>query len=194
MLYYSMSREMGKLKRKLLGGKGKSSGEAPMKVIDAGNGAARPGAWKTQLLPAPTEDTVNKHRQVPLPIDEAIVQDVSDGAQASELETKYQVTQGYVRRVLIRRYGSVEGMKKALEAQCLENAIALNEYARERIDMIPPGQALMGVKLMVDSAVALSKNRQESPATVDFGMLAVLGASLERVEKVILGTDRTVDT
>jgi hypothetical protein len=84
-------------------------------------------------------------------------------------------------------------MKKALQAQCLENAIALGEYAMERIEQIAPSQALAGSKLMIDSALALGKASSERPTTVDFASLAALGATLERLEKVVTGTDRTID-
>ena len=152
----------------------------------------RPGGWKSFLLPAPNESEVNKQRQVPVLIDEKIVGDVADGKKASEIEDELELPRGYVRRVLIRRFGSVEGMKRALQAQCLENAIALNEYAMERITQIPAGQALVGAKVMIDGALALEKNRAERPTTVDFAALAALGGVLERVEKVVTGTDRTI--
>lgn len=171
----------GKLKKAL----GVDAGVAPMSAIPESE--ARPGAWKTMLLPAPAEDKVNKLRHVPTALDDQIVRDVADGAKASEIEEKYAVREGYVRAVLIRRFGSIEGMKKALRAQCLENAIALNEYAIQNIKQIPPGQALVGAKIMIDGALALEKSSIDRPTTVDFAALAALGQTLERVEKVVIG-------
>lgn len=176
----------GKLKKAL----GVEKGTAPMQSVPESE--ARPGAWKTMLLPAPVEATVNKNRHVPVALDEQIVRDVADGAKASEIEEKYSVREGYVRSVLVRRFGSIEGMKKALRAQCLENAIALNEYAIQRIDQIQPGQALIGAKIMIDGALALEKSSIDRPTTVDFAALAALGQTLERVEKIVIGKDRTI--
>jgi hypothetical protein len=139
------------------------------------------------LLPAPTDQTAHKGRHVPVAIDEQILSDVADGGKSSEIEEKYSVRAGYVRDVLVRRFGSVEGMKKALRAQCFENAIALNEYAMSKIDMIPPGQALVGAKIMIDGGLALEKSTVDRPSTVDFAALSALGGVLERVEKVVTG-------
>lgn len=180
---------MGKLK-KTLGSKEK--GATPMVQVESEVSEARPGAWKTMLLPAPDESTVNKHRQVPIAIDEQVVQDVANGGQASEIEDKYSLQRGYVRRVLIRRFGSIEGMKKALTAQCLENAIILNEYAIERKEQIPPAAALMGAKVMIDGAIAIEKSTVDRPSTVDFASLAALGSTLVRLERWVDGTDKTI--
>jgi hypothetical protein len=182
-----MSRANGKLK-KVTGLK--KSDAPPMQSIP--QAAARPGAWRELLQKAPTEETVNKHRHQPLAVDDAIVDAVANGDKASDIEDKLSVPRGYVRRVLIRRFGSIEGMKKALRAQCLENALALNEYAMENIAQIPPGQAIVGAKIMIDGALALEKSSVDRPSTVDFASLAALGETLARVEKKITGTDRTV--
>jgi hypothetical protein len=177
------TKAMGKLKRTLGGAKGAT----PMVVVESATpkDSARPGAWKTMLLPAPTEAKANKARHVPVAIDEQILKDVADGGQASEIEAKYQVRAGYVRSVLLRRFGSVEGMKKALRAQCLENAILLNEYAIERKEQIHPSQALLGSKVMIDGAVALEKTMTDRPTTVDFAALSALGGVLSKIEKRI---------
>jgi hypothetical protein len=182
-----MSRANGKLK-KVTGLK--KSDAPPMQSIP--QAAARPGAWRAMLQTAPTEENANKHRHQPLVVDDAIVGAVADGDKASDIEDKLGVPRGYVRRVLIRRFGSIEGMKKALQAQCLENAIALNEYAMENIAQIPPGQAIVGAKIMIDGAIALDKNSVDRPSTVDFASLAALGEILQRVEKKITGSDRTI--
>lgn len=149
---------------------------------------ARPGAWKSMLKSPKPEAEMNKHNHVPAVIQDKIVEEVANGSTAKELETKYHLRDGYVRDALIRKYGSIDGMKKALKAQCFENAIALNTYAMERINMIPPGQALMGVKVMIDSGLALEKSSAERPPSIDFGALTALGSVLERVEKQI-GSD-----
>lgn len=154
--------------------------------------SSRAGEWKTMLLPAPTVATANKNRKEPLEIDDEVLQRVANGGKSSEIEDALEVRRGYVRDVLIRRFGSVEGMKRALHAQCLENAIALNEYAMTKIEQIPPGQALVGSKIMIDGALALEKSTVDRPTTVDFAALAALGSVLERVEKIVIGTDRTV--
>jgi len=177
-----------KLKKAL--GIDSADGEAPMKKVVPAD--ARLGAWKTELLPAPRESTVNKHRQVPTAVDDQIVADVADGKYAAEIERAYGLRDGYVRSCLVRRFGSIEGMKRALQAQCLENAIALNDYAISRLEQIAPGQALVGAKIMIDGALALEKSRVDRPSTVDFAGLAALGSTLERIEKVITGSDRTV--
>ena len=163
-----------------------------MDAVDPQIAAARPGAWKSMLLAAPTDLTARKDRHVPVAIDEQILQDVADGGKSSEIEEKYAVREGYVRAVLIRRFGSREGMKKALAAQCLENAISLNEYAIQHIEKIPPGQALVGAKVMIDGALALEKSLVDRPSTVDFAGLSALGGVLERIEKQITGSDRNV--
>jgi len=150
---------------------------------------ARPGAWKSMLKTAKPEAKMNKNHHVPALIQDKIVAEVADGATAKDLETKYGLRDGYVRDALVRKYGSIDGMKKALKAQCFENAIALNTYAMERINLIPPGQALMGVKVMIDSGLALEKSSNERPPSIDFGALTALGSVLERVEKQI-GSDK----
>lgn len=182
-----MSRANGKLKK---AAGLKKSDEPPMKSIP--QAAARPGAWRALLQTAPTEENANKHRHQPVVVDDVIVESVADGEKSSDIEDKLGVPRGYVRRVLIRRFGSIEGMKKALKAQCLENAIALNEYAMENIQQIPPGQAIVGAKIMIDGALALEKSSVDRPSTVDFASLAALGQVLERVEKKITGSDRTI--
>lgn len=181
-----MTRANGKLKKAT----GVKKGQAVMDAIP--QAAARPGAWRSMLTAAPTDDTANKLRHVPIAIDDAIIDDVANGAKSSEIEEKFHVRTGYVRNVLIRRFGSIEGMKKALHAQCLENAIALGEYAMEHIEQIQPGQAIVGAKIMIDGAVALEKSSVDRPTTVDFAALHALGSVLERVEKRIMGTDRTI--
>lgn len=162
-----------KLKRALRGGD----------MTEVPTSEARPGAWKSMLLPAPKDSEVHKSRHVPTAIDDAIVAGVADGRTGRELETQFELREGYVRSVLIRRFGSIEGMKKALQAQCLENAIALNEYAMTKLDQIAPGQALVGAKIMIDGALALERNAVDRPSTVDFQSFAALGSVLERLEK-----------
>lgn len=163
---------------------------APMRKLTESD--VRPGGWKDALRPAESEKTVNKHRHVPILIDDQIVADVADGKYSAEIERTYGLRDGYVRSVLVRKFGSIEGMKKALQAQCLENAIALNDYAVSRIDQIAPGQALVAAKIMIDGALALEKSRVDRPNQVDFVALFALGQSLERIEKVVAGTDHTI--
>lgn len=177
-----------KLKKTL--GLKKGDGQAPMLKLTEAD--ARPGAWKTMLLPAPDEKSVNKNRQVPVLVDDQIVDDVANGKYAADIEKAYGLRDGYVRACLVRKFGSIEGMKRACQAQCLENAIALNDYAISRIEQIAPGQALIGAKIMIDGALALEKSRVDRPSTVDFAALAALGESLGRIEKVVMGTDRTI--
>lgn len=154
-------------------------------ITQTGGGESRPGEWRSMLVPAVVEKKVHKGRHVPVAVDDAIVEAVANGGKASEIESTFDVRSGYVRSVLLRRFGSVEGMKKALQAQCLENAIALSEHAMSHLDAIPPGQALAGVKLMADTAMILEKGGRASAPTVDFFALAALGETLERVEKQI---------
>jgi len=45
---------------------------------------------------------------------------------------------------------------------------------------------------MIDGALALEKSTTERPSTVDFAALSALGEVLHRVEKKIVGTDRTI--
>lgn len=180
----------GKLKKAL--GIKKGSTKAPMVQIKETESDVRPGAWKDHLVAAKPESEVNKHRHVPALLDEQIVQDVADGKLAAEIQRSYGLRDGYVRAVLIRKFGSIEGMKRALQAQCLENAIALNDYAISHIERIPPDRALVGAKIMIDGALALEKSRVDRPTTVDFAALSALGSTLERIEKVVTGSDRTV--
>jgi hypothetical protein len=120
---------------------------------------------------------------VPALIQDKIVDEVANGATDAQLKSKYELRDGYVRDVLVRRFGSIEGMKKALKAQCFENAMVLNAYAMENLRMIAPGQALMGSKIMVDAGLALEKSAIDRPSTIDFEALAALGQVLEKVEK-----------
>lgn len=140
---------------------------------------ARPGLWKSALQ----MQGDNGNLTIPAVVEDALVQSVADGKNYSELEDLYQLNRGTVRAVLIRRFGSIDQMRKALEHQCLENALVLNEHAFQNVRSIAPGQALVGAKIMIDAAVLLSKNRDDRPATVDFDQLHALGATLERVEK-----------
>lgn len=120
---------------------------------------------------------------MPALIQDKIVDEVANGATDAQLKSKYELRDGYVRDVLVRRFGSIEGMKKALKAQCFENAMVLNAYAMENLRMIAPGQALMGSKIMVDAGLALEKSAIDRPSTIDFEALAALGQVLEKVEK-----------
>jgi hypothetical protein len=177
---------MSKKLRRVLGvGKEKTIATAPLSAVPAAE--ARPGAWKTMLLPAPDEETVNKHRHVPVAIDEQIVKDVADGGQPSEIEDAYSVRRGYVRTVLIRRFGSIEAMKRALQGQCLENALALNEHAMKGIATIAPERALVGAKVMIDGALSLEKSMVDKPLIIDFAALALLGQVLAKIEKKVEG-------
>lgn len=178
-----------KLKKAL--GLPKSDNSAPLKRIET-EADVRPGGWRTLLIPAKAESETNKNRHVPVLIDDQIVDDVANGKYAAEIERAYGLRDGYVRTVLIRKFGSIEGMKRALQAQCLENAIALNDYAISHIEKIPPDRALVGAKIMIDGALALEKSRVDRPSTVDFAALSALGETLGRIEKVISGTDRTL--
>ncbi len=152
-------------------------------------GLARPGLWKESLRPQGN----NGNLTIPAVVEDAIVQSVADGSTYADLAELYQLNQSTVRQVLIRRFGSIEQMRKALEHQCLENAIVLNEHAFQNVRQIAPGQALVGAKIMIDAAISLSKNANDRPATVDFDHLASLGATLERVErKLEEGTEARV--
>jgi hypothetical protein len=148
-------------------------------------GDVRPGSWRSMLRSPQPESEMNKHNHVPALIQDKIVGEVADGARAKDIEEKYELRDGYVRDTLIRKFGSIEGMKKALKAQCFENAIALNAWAIQNIRSIAPAQALMGAKVMVDAGLALDKSDREVVPTVDFAALAALGDVLERVEKRI---------
>lgn len=174
--------------RKLKKVLGKDFSMAELKEADV-----RPGGWKSMLKAPENESDVHKGRHVPVVVDDAIVQDVADGKTDKDMQEKYGVRVGYVRDVLTRRFGSVEGMKKALQAQCLENAIALNEHGARNIASIPAGQAFVGAKVMIDGALALEKSRVGVPTTVDFEALGALGSVLERIEKRVSGTDKTVE-
>lgn len=176
--------------KKALGVK-KGDTVAPMRKVET-EADVRPGAWKDYLVPAVREEEVHKGRHVPQLIDDQIVQDVADGKLAADIEKAYTLRAGYVRYVLIRKFGSIEGMKRALQAQCLENAIALNEYAMINVERIAPDRALVGAKIMIEGALALEKSRVDRPTTVDFAALSALGGTLERIEKIVTGTDRTV--
>src|SRR6188768_3240365 len=103
---------------------------------------SRPGAWKVALLE--NKNPEHKQRHEPAIVDDAIVEGISNGVPASELEDKFETRRGYVRDVLKRKFGSLESMKTALAAQCFENALALNEHAASKIEQISPGQALVG--------------------------------------------------
>lgn len=140
---------------------------------------ARPGLWKESL----GMQGNNANLTVPAVVEDSLIQSVADGKSYSELEDLYQLNRGTVRSVLIRRFGSIDQMRKALEHQCLENAIVLNEHALQNVKSINPGQALVGAKIMIDAAIALNKNRDDRPATVDFDHLEQLGSTLARVEK-----------
>jgi hypothetical protein len=154
---------------------------------------ARPGAWRAALItPKVVEETIHKSNHVPALIQDKIVEEVANGATDAELRAKYELRDGYVRDVLIRRFGSVEGMKRALQAQCFENAMVLNAYAMENLRSIAPDRALLGSKVMVDAGLALEKSSAEKPATIDFEALIALGYVLERVEKV-LGEDKVTE-
>lgn len=144
---------------------------------------ARPGLWKKGLKKPIPDEKRNKHQMVPAVIEDAIVEDKSNGLPDAEIARKYELNEGTVRRVLIRKFGGLAQMRKALEGQCLENALLLNEHAAQNIESIAPGQALVGAKIMIDGAIALSKHNADRPATVDFDSLHALGGALDRIEK-----------
>jgi hypothetical protein len=157
---------------------------------DVPHSDARPGAWRAALVSPKTEEaTIHKGNHVPALIQDKIVEEVANGATDAELRKKYELRDGYVRDVLIRRFGSVEGMKRALQAQCFENAMVLNAYAMENLRSIAPDRALLGSKVMVDAGLALEKSSAEKPTTIDFETLTALGFVLERVEKVLSGDE-----
>lgn len=159
-------------------------------VEDLPHSDARPGAWKSMLVSPKTEEaTIHKGNHVPALIQDKIVEDVANGATDAELKKRYELRDGYVRDVLIRRFGSVEGMKRALQAQCFENAMVLNAYAMHHLPSISPDRALLGSKVMVDAGLALEKSSAEKPATIDFEALTALGYVLERVERELKGDE-----
>lgn len=176
---------MPKHNRKLRGAMGKDFNMENIPHSDA-----RPGAWKSMLKSAKTDEaTINKSNHVPALIQDKIVEEVANGMTDAQLRAKYELRDGYVRDVLVRRFGSVEGMKRALKAQCFENAMVLNAYAMEHIRSIAPGQALVGSKIMIDAGLALEKSSIDQPQTIDFEALSALGSVLEKVEKH-LGADQ----
>lgn len=153
---------------------------------------ARPGDWRKALKPPPLEDKVNKHTEVPIPIQDAIVQQVADGVPISVIEARFEVSVGYVRSVMLRKFGSLENMKSQLTLMSYENAMAFFGYAASKIDELSPAQAVLAGKLSIDSGLALEKSTQDKPETIDFAGLMMLGQTLARLEKSVAGTDRTL--
>lgn len=159
----------------------KAIGKVDMGKLDEAK--ARPGLWKKGLKKHAPDAKKNKHLTVPALIEDRIVEDVSNGMLNTEVEKKYQLNSGIVRSVLIRRFGSIEQMKKALAGQCFENAILLNEHVAQNVEFIAPGQAAVAAKIMIDGGIALGKAITDRPATVDFDALLALGGVLESIEK-----------
>lgn len=159
----------------------KAVGKVDMGKLDEAK--ARPGLWKEGLKAHAPDHKKNKNLTVPALLEDKIVQDVANGELNIEIEKKYQLNAGTVRTVLIRRFGSIEQMKKALQGQCFENAILLNEHVAQNIQTIAPGQAAVAAKIMIDGGIALGKAVSDRPDTVDFDLLNSLGDVLGRVEK-----------
>lgn len=149
------------------------------------------GVWREHIADqrelSEREADVNKHTTVPLAIQDKIVEAVVDGALPMAVAAQYEVTRGYVRSVLIRKFGSVEGMKRALSSQSFENAMALQEYGMTRMNEMAPEKAFLSAKLLVDAGLALDKSTQEKPMAYDFATLQKLGETLDKIEKRVEG-------
>lgn len=142
----------------------------------------RPGEWRKMLQ-------LDSHtRDVPATIEDKIVERTADGIPPDELEDQLGLVRGAVKRVLIRKFGGVEQMKKALELQCLENAIIFGEVAALKSEEMSGAQAAVAQKVAVDGALALGKSRVGKSQTVDFDALQRLGETLGRLEKRLTGS------
>lgn len=136
----------------------------------------RPGEWRKMLTDGHTPD-------VPAVIEDKIVDRVADGIPPDELEDELGLTRGAVKRVLVRKFGGVEQMKRALELQSYENAIIFNEVAMKKSSEMSAAQAAVAAKVSVDAGLALGKSRTNKSQTIDFDALSRLGETLERMEK-----------
>lgn len=118
---------------------------------------------------------------------EAIV-DIAAGGSPRQVEIRYDLHRGFVSHALKRRFGSPEAAKLALQGFVLENALACQVVAAQRIGEMSGPQAVMSGAILIDKALALEKSIAERPKTIDFGALASMGKTLKVVREIIAPT------
>lgn len=167
------------------------TGKGPLK--DRIDPAAVPeGGFLKGLPPAapsvdPETDRVIRrrsvHAEIPDALEEQIVTEYVSGVTEGSLESKYSLSHGYVQHALKRRYGSLEAAKAAIKGLVSEIAIACGEHTLANVEKLHPSQSGMLTSVMVNSMIALEKHERETPRQLDFGSLARVAESLERMEK-----------
>lgn len=149
--------------------------------------SSRPGEWRKMLVDRKPSD--RPERGVPAVLEDEIVERTSDGENPRDIEDNLSLNRGTVKRILLRRFGGAEQMKKAIELQCLENALLFNDHAANNMRSMTGGQAAIAAKVSIDGALAIGKDRIKTPETIDFDALFRLGTVLERVEKRLTSAD-----
>jgi hypothetical protein len=133
-----------------------------------------------------TDDTHGDGRStVPLEIEKMAIVDIAGGASPAQVAVKYDIQAGYVQHALRRRFGSPQAAMQALQGLVLENALACQIVAATQIDTMSGPQAVMSGAILIDKALAISKNIAETPKSIDFSALADIGDTLRTVRSVL---------
>lgn len=120
---------------------------------------------------------------VPLELENAALTSLAGGMSMAAVEAKYELSAGYVRNCLARRFRTPEEMKRALRGLLLELGLACGEHTLANIESLHPSQSGMLTSVMTNAVIALEKHERETPRAVDFAALAGIGEALARLEK-----------
>lgn len=112
---------------------------------------------------------------------------LAGGATPAEIAGTFDITTRYVRLAAARRFGSIAKYKEMLLGLTLENAVACQAVASMKADELTGPQAILGGKLLVETALAIEGSIQNAPKTIDFAAIKRIGETLERVKSISQG-------
>ena len=156
------------------------------------------GAWEKGLPPAKYYLDTETGEQVAVPVkscagtspsdvppamEQHVLELYGQGISMAEIERKFQLGEGYIKKALLRRYGSEANLKAALRHLLLENGVATAQHTLANIEQLHPSQSGMLAATMTNAFIALDKHERGAPKQIDFGALAAFGETLARIEK-----------
>lgn len=139
-------------------------------------------------LQTPPSGQLHHSQKISVEEQDQMMREVAATGSFASVESKYGVSQGYLRSAMRRRFGSLEAMKQALVGLVAENAIVVQMIAQEKAGELTAPQAIFAGKLLVDTMEKVEKSIQNTPKTVNFAQLNQVGETLKALRAVVDGT------
>jgi hypothetical protein len=111
--------------------------------------------------------------------------EVAAGGSTTVVEQRFGVARGYLHTAMKRKFGSVENYKRILQGLVLENAVAVQMIAQEKLPELTAAQAVFAGKLLVDTHEKIEKSIQNTPKTVNFGQLEKVTETLKSLRQIV---------